>query len=371
MRLGRNDSRNDIRLRNGACVAVVCGGILIAPGLMAQDRSTEGPAEESSIELLQAIESNTSQAGTPQDNVPSQDAYRPRPTFDDLDTAASGLNDALDGARSKLDQLREAANIAAIAAALRDELEAAAEENNRLAAALTKAEATQRSLETSLEKSDDQLGNLTKELKDARSEASDLSEQLRESRGKTDTIDVARVAAVERAKRAESQLAAGREQIQGLSKENKALKDKLKKARLERDDARIETDLTRQERDSAHQELDTIRLRIAGLLRSVLHADEAVDAAASPKGASLERVTPPARPQTTVANREKAERAYMIVQTSNIRAEPHRDAERVDIGVAGEEVSVLRKVPEDNWFEVQTVRGITGYIFGELIEPAS
>ncbi|MGI9451233.1 MAG: SH3 domain-containing protein [Geminicoccaceae bacterium] len=308
--------------------------------------------------------------------MPGQDVYRPSMTFDDLDTAASGLNDALDGARSKLDQLREAANIAAIAAALRDELEAAAEENNRLAAALTKAEATQRSLETSLEKSDDQLGSLTKELEEVRSEASDLSEQLRDSRGKTSTIDVARVAAVERAERAENQLSAGREQIQGLSQENKAFKDKLKKARLERDDARIETELTRQERDNAHQELDTIRLRIAGLLRSVLHADEAIDAAVTPRGASsmgtsLERAAPAASPQTTAANHERVEHTYTIVQTSNIRAEPHRDADRVDIGVAGEKVSVLRKTPDDNWFEVETVRGITGYIFGELIEPAS
>lgn len=128
--------------------------------------------------------------------------------------------------------------------------------------------------------------------------------------------------------------------------------------------------MTRQERDSAHQELDTIRLRIAGLLRSVLHPDEAIDAAASPKPAAQEGAAL-ANPQTTAAEHERAAHAYTIVQTSNIRAEPHRDAERVDIGVAGEVVSVLRKIPEDNWFEVETVRGITGYIFGELIEPAS
>ena len=365
MTLGRRGSRDDTGLRNSAYVAVVCGGILIAPGLMAEDRLGEQPATENSIELLQAIDSKISETGKPQERKPGQNVNRPRLTFDDLDTAASGLNDALDGARSKLDQLREAANIAAIAAALRDELEAAAEENNRLAAALTKAEATQRSLETSLEKSGDQIGSLTKELEGARSEASDLAQQIRESRGKSNTIDVARVAAVERAERAENQLAAGRDQIQGLSQENKTLKDKLKKARLERDDARIATELTRQDRDSAHQELDTIRLRIAGLLRSVLHADEAIDAAASPAG------TAPAGLQTTVVKNESAERAYRIVQTSNIRAEPHRDAERVDIGVAGEKVSVLRKIPDDNWFEIQTVRGITGYIFGELIEPAS
>ncbi len=297
--------------------------------------------------------------------MPEQTTHQSHRTFDDLDTAASGLNDALDGARSKLDQLREAANIAAIAAALRDELEAAAEENNRLASALTKAEVTQRSLETSLEKSGNQVENFTKELKESRSEANDLAQRLRNSRGEAKSIDVARGAAVERAERAENQLAASQDQNQAYSEENKAIKDKLKVARSERDDARIQIELTRQERDDAHQELDTIRLRIAGLLRSVLHADEAFDAAASPKRAAL------ASPGKTVTEAESAGRAYKVVQTSNIRAEPHRDAERVDIGITGENVSVLRKVPNDNWFEVKTVRGTTGYIFGELIEPAS
>ena len=264
-----------------------------------------------------------------------------------------------------MDQLREAANIAAIAATLRDELEAAAEENNRLALALTKAEANQRSLEASLERSSDQIGTLTKELGDARSDASDLAQELRDSRGKTKTTDVARGAAVERAERAENQLASSRNQSQGLSQENKALKDKLKVARTERDDARNETGAIRQERDTANQELDTIRLRIAGLLRSVLHADEAFDAAMSAEG------TPRGRPKATAAKVETVDSAYEIIQTSNIRAKPHRDAERVDIGVAGEMVAVLRKLPDDNWFEVKTVRGVVGYIYGELIKPVS
>ena len=332
---------------------------------MAEDQSERQPAKDSRLELLQSIESKAAQTKEPQDGAPGQSDYQPRLTFDDLDTAASGLNDALDGARSKLDKLREAANIAAIAATLRDELEAAAEENNRLASALTKAEANQRSLEASLEKSSDQIGTLTKELGNARSDASDLAQELSESRGKTKTIDVARGAAIDRAERAESRLAATQDQNQGLSRENKALKDKLKLARAERDDARNVTEATRQERDAANQDLDTIRLRIAGLLRSVLHADDTLDAAMSPKGKAQ------VMPEATAAEAESVDRAYEIVRTSNIRAEPHRDAARVDIGVAGEKVSVLRKVPDDNWFEVKTVRGVTGYIFGELIEPAS
>lgn len=290
--------------------------------------------------------------------------HQPNLAFDDLDTAASGLNDALDGARSKLDQLRQAADIAAIAAALREQLETSADENNRLTATLTKAEATQRSLETSLEKSSDQNEGLTKAVEEARSEAGDLNQQLRKSREETGTTDVARAAAVERGDRAESQLTDSRSQNKALTQENKTLKEKLKVARLERDDARAETQVTRQARDTAHQELDTIRLRIAGLLRSVLHSDMPVDAATQ-KGAAL------LPPQTSAEETKNANSIFKVIQTSNIRAEPNRDAARVDIGVVGENVSVLRKVPDDNWFEVETVRGVSGYIFGELIEPAS
>jgi len=364
MMLGRNGSRNVSITVYSTCIAVLCGMVFVASGLMAEDRLGARPASDGSVELLQSIESNTTPPSATGGGVPEQTTHQSNRTFDDLDTAASGLNDALDGARSKLDQLREAANIAAIAAALRDELEAAAEENNRLASALTKAEVTQRSLETSLEKSGNQAENLNKELKESRSEANDLAQRLRNSRSEAKSIDVARGTAIERAERAENQLAASQDQNQAFSEENKALKDKLKVARLERDDARVEIELTRQERDDAHQELDTIRLRIAGLLRSVLHADEAFDAAASPERAAL------ASPGTA-AEAESAGRAYKVIQTSNIRAEPHRDAKRVDIGITGENVSVLRKVPNDNWFEVKTVRGTTGYIFGELIEPAS
>lgn len=349
---------------NSAHAALALGIMLIAPALMAEDASQQRSPSNDSIILTQATDSGVPDLGKSEDGTSEVTIHQPHMAFDDLDTAASGLNDALDGARSKLDQLRQAADIAAIAAALREQLEAGADENNRLATALTKAEATQRSLETSLEKSGDQIGSFTKALEEARSEAGDLNRQLRKSREETATTDVARVAAVERADRAESQLADSRDQNQALTQENKTLKEKLKVARLERDDARAEIQVTRQERDTAHQELDTIRLRIAGLLRSVLHADGPIDAAVQ-KGAEL------APPQTAAAEKESANSTFKIIQTSNIRAEPHRDAARVDIGVVGENVSVLRKVPDDNWFEVKTVRGVSGFIFGELIEPAS
>ncbi len=364
MTLNQGGSRSASVRCNGACAVVALGMVLIAPTLMAEDASQQRSPSTDSIMLTQATDSGLPDRGKLEDGTSGVTIHQPHLAFDDLDTAASGLNDALDGARSKLDQLRQAADIAAIAAALREQLEAGADENNRLATALTKAEVNQRSLETSLEKSNDQIASLTKSLEEARSEAGDLNQQLRKSREETATTDVARIAAKERGDRAESQLADSRGQNEALTQENQTLKEKLKVARLERDDARAETQVTRQERDAAHQELDTIRLRIAGLLRSVLHADRPIDAAGDREAAL-------APPQTATAEKGSTVNTFKIIQTSNIRAEPHRDAARVDIGVVGESVSVLRKVPDDNWFEVETVRGVSGFIYGELIEPAS
>ena len=68
---------------------------------------------------------------------------------------------------------------------------------------------------------------------------------------------------------------------------------------------------------------------------------------------------------------ESGNRIYKIIRTSNIRAAPNRDAARVDIGAAGEQVSVLREAADGEWFQVKTKRGAIGFIFGELIEPDS
>ena len=347
--------------RSGVGAAIACGMTLMAPALMAEDALKQAPPTDDRIKLFQVGEADAPISGRSRDRLPGTTDL----SFDDLDAAASGLNDALDGARSKLDQLREAADIAAIAAALREDLEANAEENNRLATSLTEAEINQRSLESSLEKSNDQIAELTKNLEMARSEAGDLNQQVRESREQTATTETARVAAAERADRAEKQLADSRDQSQVLSQENKALKEKLRLARVERNDARQATEVTRQERDIAHQELDMLRLRIAGLLRSVLHANEPIETVTGKNEAAL------TTSEATTAKNENADSSYKIIQTSNIRAKPHRDATRVDIGLAGEEVSVLRKVADDNWFEVKTKRGVTGFIFGELIQPDS
>lgn len=341
-------------LRNGVSAVIACSLTLLAPTLIADEALSQDSSIDDRIKLFQTDEANTTTTGTSGNTDLS---------FDDLDAAASGLNDALDGARSKLDQLREAADIAAIAAALREELEASAEENNRLATSLTEAETDQRSLESSLEKSNDQVAALTRDLEEARSEAGALNQQIRTSREQSATTETARLAAAERADRAEKQLADSRSQSQVLSQENETLKEKLRTARLERDDARQATEITRQERDTAHQELDMLRLRIAGLLRSVLHADEPIETVTGQKKAAL------TVPEASRMEEESVERSYKIIQTSNIRSEPHRDAARVDIGLAGEAVSVLRKVDDDNWFEVTTKRGVTGFIFGELIQP--
>ncbi len=360
----RSGLRRVFNLRNGVGAVFACGIGLIASSPIAEDTSELRQLADNRLNLLKSTAADTPVPGGGDDGVVVNSPQQPRSTFNDLDAAASGLNDALDGARSKLDQLREATEIAAIAASLRDELEASAEENNRLAAALTQAEATRRSLEASIDKSDDQITSLTAALQEERSKANGLNQELRSSREKTEATDVSRIAALQRADRAESQLADSRDQNQALLQENNILKGKLKATRSERDKARTATELTRQERDAANQELDQIRLRIAGLLRSVLHANEPVNPPLGQKGAAL------ASPADVATAQNSEPVTYKIIQTSNIRAEPHREAARVDIGIAGEEISIVRKVPNVDWFEIKTKRGVNGFIFGELVQPA-
>ncbi|MGI9434642.1 MAG: SH3 domain-containing protein [Geminicoccaceae bacterium] len=333
------------------------GGVVLQTSVLnAEDALGERSAASDQLRLAQAAESIIDETASRQQ----------RPAFEDLDTAASGLNDALDGARAKLDQLREATEIAAIAAQLREELEASAEENNRLSTALTEAEVVQRSLKTSQEAATGQIAALTRGLEEAKSEATNLDQQLRESRERTASTESARIAVEKRAGRAEQQLNDSQGQNEALSQEIKILKHKLATARKERDDARFEINVTRQERDVAHTELDKIRLRIAGLLRSVLHADDQVI------DQKIQGSVPAAN-EAAAAKDVDVQDTYKIVQPSNIRAEPRPDAKRVDFAVTGETVSVLRKVQtdENDWFEVRTKRGVIGFIFGELIQPSS
>ncbi|MEL6961193.1 MAG: SH3 domain-containing protein, partial [Pseudomonadota bacterium] len=60
---------------------------------------------------------------------------------------------------------------------------------------------------------------------------------------------------------------------------------------------------------------------------------------------------------------------YQAVRASNVRAAPDPDSQRVGFAKRGDSVMVLNKVAGRNWFEVETVDGIRGFIFGELIEP--
>ena len=144
------------------------------------------------------------------------------------------------------------------------------------------------------------------------------------------------------------------------------LKGKLTSVRRERDEGKVKIEATRKERDDTRQELDQIRLRIAGLLRSVLHADE--ETVESDAGDAGQVVVPAPR---QLASEPAVEGIYEILRPSNIRAEPRPDAERVDFGIAGDTVSVVRKVGDDNWFEVITKRGVSGFIFGDLIRPTT
>lgn len=349
--------------RSGILASVVIGWTTIAVPAELTDLgwADQRSGIEDNLQLAQATDIESSVPGITQDGLPSTNQPQPR-TFDELDTAASGLNDALAGAQAKLERLREATEMATLAAKLRDALQASAEENNRLSTALTEAEAFQRSLVAGQESAADKIAELTNALQRNKSEAGELNQQLRQSREKTTVTDVARSAAEERASQAERQLAESRDQNKTLAQQISVVKDQLASVRREHDGAKLEIKATRQERDDAHLELDNIRLRIAGLLRSVLHADDSAEA-------EVNQGTAFANPD--LASLETGEQAYEIVQTSNVRAEPRPDAERVDIAITGETVSVIRKIDKDNWFEIETKRGVRGFIFGELIRPAT
>jgi chromosome segregation ATPase len=340
-----------------ASVALSWATIAVSGEVTDVQRTDQRPSVEDRLELAQAAE--------PEKRAPvaigSAKADHDTRTFDELDTAASGLNDALAGAQAKLERLREATEMAALAAKLREELQASAEENNRLSMALTKAEAAQRSLVAGQESAEDEVAALKSALERNKHEADKLKQQLRESREKTTITDVARSAAEERADQAERQLAESRQQNDTLGQQIDMMKTQLVTVRREYDEAKLEIKSTRDERDEAHAELDDIRLRIAGLLRSVLHADESVEVDTTPQ--------PTAEAEPT--GQDADEQPYEIVRTSNVRSEPRPDSERVDIAIPGETVSVLRKIDADNWFEIETKRGVRGFIFGELIRPAT
>jgi predicted nucleic acid-binding Zn-ribbon protein len=285
-----------------------------------------------------------------------------KPSMRDLNSAASELNEALAGAREKLDELRQATELAAMAAELRDELEASIQENNRLAAALAESQSERERLEGSARETDRRILELTQTVEASQVQIANLSEQLTETREEVQTANAARAKAEAQVLDTENRLSISEHDIAALRAEITALKGQLSTTETELTEANDLAIKAREDQDSANRELNKVRKQIAGMLRSVLLGGQPIEEVA------IEEEVPP---EVAAMDLEQATGRYETLRASNIRSLPSADADRVGFARRGEFVSVTGKVTGRNWFQVETETGIKGFIFGDLIRPAA
>lgn len=283
------------------------------------------------------------------------------PSFEELDSAASDLNEALSGARAKLDELRQATELAAMAAELREELEGSIQENNRLAASLAEVQGERSDLETRYNEAQRQITELTKTVEISRLEITEQSERLEIRQQEIEEIDQARSSAELQVRGLESELGNAGSEVGKLRGEIGELTGELESTRTQLDDAKGKAEEARQARNDADRELTKVRKQIAGMLRSVLLGGEPIDVG------KLEQEEGEAKAESTIDLGVR----YEALRASNVRAAPSPDAERVGFAKRGDVVTVIGKVNGRNWFEVETVDGIRGFIFGDLIRPSA
>ena len=284
------------------------------------------------------------------------------PSFEELDSAASDLNEALSGARAKLDELRQATELAAMAAELREELEQAIQENNRLAASLAEVQSERSVLETQQNASEREIFELQKSVESSKIEIEEQRQRLEQRDAQIVEIEAARTNAEVQITSLEGNLTNADSEIKKLSGEIADLTGKLEATRTELESANDRAQQARTARDEADEELSKVRKQIAGMLRSVLLGGEPIDVS------TLEDV------DATDGENDNSlgiSVRYEAVRASNVRAAPSPDAERVGFAKRGDFVTVIGKVNGRNWFEVETIDGIRGFIFGDLIRPAA
>ncbi|MGI9500500.1 MAG: SH3 domain-containing protein [Geminicoccaceae bacterium] len=283
------------------------------------------------------------------------------PSFEELDSAASDLNEALSGARAKLDELRQATELAAMAAELREELEASIQENNRLAASLAEVQSGRGDLETQNDEAQRRIGELTEAVEKSKLKIAEQTEELQRREDEIDKVAVARSSAEEQVHLLEAELGKVGKDVDELHSEIGILTAQLEATRTELGEANGKAEEAREARNHADSELSKVRKQIAGMLRSVLLGGEPIDVA---KLEEQDSVNGEAR------NLGLGVR-YEAIRASNVRAAPNSDAQRVGFAERGEAITVLSKVSGRNWFEIETVDGVRGFIFGDLIRPGA
>ncbi len=347
-------------------VCIILGLVLgLQVGAMqtfAQDAKTDDETNASERLLLPTAD-ETKKVGTePPSTAIGNKSLTETPSFEELDSAATNLNDALSGAREKLDELRQATELAAMAAELREELESSIQENNRLAASLAEVQSERSLLENRQNAAEREILSLKQSVDQSEIEIEEQEQILEQRQTRIDTIEKARTDAEEQIQLLEGNLENADSEISELSTEIAELTGQLEATRTELTDANERAEKARTERDQADNELSKVRKQIAGMLRSVLLGGEPIDVSALEEEA-----------EAAGGNSDTLGLAvrYEAVQASNVRAAPSPDAERVGFAKRGDFVTVIGKVGGRNWFEVETVDGVRGFIFGELIRPAA
>ena len=288
------------------------------------------------------------------------------PSFEELDSAASDLNAALSGARAKLDELRQATELAAMAAELREELESSIQENNRLAASLAEVQSERSRLESQNAAAQREIYELKQSVDSSGIEIEAQRQRLEQRQARIDEIEQARANAEEQIIDLEGGLEKAGNEISQLSDEITELTGLLESTRSELSDANERAENARIARDDADRELSKVRKQIAGMLRSVLLGGEPIDVSALEEADAVEGDDG----SSSSSSLGLAVR-YEAVRASNVRAAPDPDAERVGFAKRGDLVTVIGKVNGRNWYEVETIDGVRGFIFGELIRPAA
>ena len=337
----------------GAAIGLVFGWNVVSTEVFAQDTTTKPSLTE---ELLLSPTTEEEGATLPPGVI---DEVSDTPSFEELDSAASNLNEALSGARAKLDELRQATELAAMAAELRDELESAIQENNSLAASLAEVQSERSDLETQNNEAQRRIGELTEAVENSQLEIDEQANQLELRQEKIEEVASARGDAEEQVRKLEAALDTTGDEVDQLRSEIDELSGQLEVTRTELDEANDKAEEARQARNSADSELSKVRKQIAGMLRSVLLGGEPIDVS------KLE--------EEDAANGEAGSLGlgvrYEAVRTSNVRSAPSPDAQRVGFAKRGDAITVLSKVNDRNWFEVETTDGVRGFIFGDLIRP--
>jgi predicted nucleic acid-binding Zn-ribbon protein len=353
----RVGSRKDLIGRTILAAGLVMGWS--ATMASAQDATTAEPTGSNEL-LLPASDEPTPSSASP--GVLQKSGSTP--SFEELDSAASDLNEALSGARAKLDELRQATELAAMAAELREELETSIQENNRLAASLAEIQSDRIDLEAQNSEAQRKISELTDTVERSKLEIAEQAEQLEQRQDRIDQEVAARGDAEEKARQLGVSLASSDNEVAQLRNEIAELTGQLEATRTELDESNFKANAEREARNDADRELSKVRKQIAGMLRSVLLGGEPIDVS------KLEEEDASAAEDGAAAsNGLDLGVRYQAVRASNVRAEPDPGSERVGFAKRGDSVVVLNKVAGRNWFEVETADGVRGFIFGELIEP--